>query len=60
MTENLNPPRLCSPDPWSVVSEARQQRGPIVAGWLVAAIALACSLQFWTRTARRSPSATPS
>ncbi len=60
MTADVNPSRLCTPDPWSVVNEARAQRGPIVARWFLAAAALACSLRFWTRAGRRPPSAIPS
>lgn len=57
MAENPNPTRLCDPDPWSTVSEAREQRGPIVAAWLIAAIAFVYSLRFWTRTVRRGSGA---
>lgn len=57
MAEDINPTRLGDADPWSVVSEAREQRGPIVAAWLIGAIALVCSLRFWTRMVRRGPSA---
>ncbi len=39
--------RLSHQDPWIAVSEAQEQRGPIVAGWLVAAVAFLCSVQFW-------------
>ena len=39
MAENHVPTRLCIPDPGRIVDEAREQRGPIVAGWLTAGIA---------------------
>lgn len=59
MTEDHNPTRLRDPDPWTEVSEAREQRGPIVAAWIVAAITFACSLQIWTRRTRPGPGYIP-
>lgn len=55
MAKNPNPTHLYTPDPWSTVAEAREQRGPIVAAWLIAVIALVCSWQFWPRTPGRGP-----
>lgn len=55
MPETPRSTRLSHQDPWATVKEAREQRGPIVARWLVATVALLCSLQFWRarfRTAR--------
>ena len=46
MTDFSDPTRLSKDDPWVTLSEARQQRGPIVAGWLVSAVSLLCSVQF--------------
>ena len=47
MTDFSDPTRLSKNDPWVTLSEARQQRGPIVAGWLKRALSLLCSAQFW-------------
>lgn len=61
MAKARNPTRLCDPDPWSVVDEARVQRGLVVAHvakWLIAAIALMGTARFWRRVANRS-SASP-
>lgn len=56
MTETPARTRLSPGDPWVAVSEARKQRGPVVAGWVITVIALLCSVQFWRarfRTARQ-------
>lgn len=58
MAKARNLTRLCDPDPWSVVDEARAQRGLVVARvakWLTAAIAFMGAARFWTRVANRSP-----
>ena len=47
MTDFSDPTRLSKDDPWVTLSEARQQRGPIVAGWLRGALSLLSSAQFW-------------
>ena len=47
MTDFSDPTRLSKNDPWVTLSEARQQRGPIVAGWLATALSLLCSARFW-------------
>ncbi len=51
MAENPNPTCLCDPDPWSIMNKARTQRGPIVAGWLMRAIAFLATARLWARTA---------
>ena len=58
MTDFSDPTRLSKDDPWVTLSEARQQRGPIVVGWLVSALAVLCSAQFWRARFRvtRQPS----
>jgi len=58
MAQHRNSTRLCDPDPWSVVDEARAQRGLAVANvltLLIAAIAFTGTARFWTRVANRSP-----
>ena len=58
MAKARNPTGLCDPDPWSVVDEARAQRGLIVAHvakWLIVAIAFTGMARFWTRVANRRP-----
>ena len=47
MTDFSDLPRLSKDDPWVTVSEARQQRGPIVAGWLASAFSFLFSAKFW-------------
>lgn len=58
MAKARKPARLCDPDPWSVVDEARAQRGLVVAKtakWLIAAIAFMGTARFWMRVANHSP-----
>jgi len=57
MARDRNLTRLCDPDPWSVVDEARVQRSLVVADvakWLIAAIAFIGTVRFWTRATNRS------
>lgn len=49
MTDFANPTRLAKDDPWVTLSEARQQRGAIVAGCLVSTLFILCSARFWRR-----------
>lgn len=53
MTEGFRVTRLCNPDPWDIVVEARRQRGSVVAGWIAAAFDLTCSIRFLAAAAGR-------
>lgn len=58
MAQHRNSTRLCDPDPWNVVDEARAERSLVVANvakWLIAAIAFTGTARFWKRAANRSP-----
>jgi len=58
MAQHRTSTRLCDPDPWSVVDEARAQRGLAVANvvkLLIAVIAFTGTALFWTRVANPSP-----
>ncbi len=47
MAETSQSSRLSHGDPWTTVNEARQQRGRVMAAWLVARVPLLCSIEFW-------------
>lgn len=55
MGKDLDTTRLCKPDPWITVDEAREQRGPVMARWLMAAVARVRLMRLWTHAARHSP-----
>lgn len=58
MAKDITPTRLSSRDPWVTLGEARQQRGQIVAGWLIAAAAFVCSMGLWAPAAKRRQGST--
>ena len=47
MTDFSDPPRLSKDDPWVTVSEARQQRGAIVAAWLASVFFILYPAKLW-------------
>ena len=53
MAEQATQTRLSDRDPWTVMDEARAQRGRIVATWFMAALALVGLRRSWARMARR-------
>ncbi len=55
MAEQTTQTRLSDRDPWTVMDEARAQRGRIVATWLVAALAFVGSPRSWTPVIRGQP-----
>lgn len=58
MAKDINPTRLSSRDPWVTLSEARQQRGQIVAGWFLVAFTFVGSMRLWAPAAKRRLSST--
>ena len=52
MAEQTTQTRLSDRDPWTVMDEARTQRGRIVATWLIATLALVGSRWSWAHTVR--------
>ena len=55
MAKRTTQNRLSDRDPWTVMDEARAQRGRIVATWLMAALTFVGSPRSWGRAARGQP-----